>query len=134
MTVEKIVLQKMWDFPVAIDRTIVPQFGKVINFAGNPEMKKFEFVKDWKYDTVELKITADRGDWAQGKNVSFLGWFNDDTFLVNALRHSGGFGLLWSEDTYWREYMKLNANYKLSAYLAAGLPVIVNSCILRDGR
>lgn len=57
------------------------------------------------------------------------GWFNEDTFLVNALKHSGGFGLLWSEDPYFSEYMKLNASYKLSTYLAAGLPVIVKNTI-----
>lgn len=129
LTVKKTVIQKMWDFPVAIDQTVVPKFRKVINFAGNPDSWKFGFVKEWNYNTVELKVTADKGEWAREKNIDFLGWFNDDTFLVNALRHSGGFGLVWSDNTYWCEYMKLNANYKLSAYLAAGIPVIVNSSI-----
>lgn len=129
LTVEKIVIQRMWDFPVAIDQTVTPKFRKVINFAGNPNMRKFEFVKEWNYEAVELKVTVDEGEWAQGKNIGFLGWFNDDVFLVNTLRNSGGFGLLWSNDAYWREYMKVNANYKLSAYLAAGIPVIVNSNI-----
>ncbi len=129
LTVEKVVIQRMWDFPVTVDYAVVPKFGKVINFAGDSNLKKFEFVKEWSYDAVELRITAGKSDWAQGKNISFLGWFNDDTLLVNALRNSGGFGLVWSEDSYWCEYMKLNANYKLSAYLAAGIPVIVNSFI-----
>lgn len=127
LTVEKVVIQRMWDFPVTIDSMVRPKFGRVINFAGSPDLQKFEFVRKWKYDTVELKVTATEEDWAQGKNVSFLGWFNDDTLLVNALRCSGGFGLLWSEDPYFREYMKLNACYKLGAYLAAGIPVIVRS-------
>lgn len=129
MTVKKIVIQKMWDFPVPIDWTIIPQFKKVINFAGNPDSWKFEFVKEWVYDAVELRITSQKADWARGKNISFLGWFNDDVLLVDALRKSGGFGLLWSDDSYWREYMEINANYKLSAYLAAGIPVIVNNNI-----
>lgn len=127
LTVEKTVIHRMWDFPVTIDSFVRPKFGKAINFAGNPDLQKFEFVKEWKYDAVELRITAKEADWAQGKNIRFLGWFNDDTLLVNALRCSGGFGLLWSEDSYWREYMKKNACYKLSAYLAAGIPVIVSS-------
>ena len=129
LTVEKVVIQKMWDFPVTIDQAVHPKFEKVINFAGDAESEKFAFVKEWNYDAVELRITANQADWAQGKNIGFLGWFNDDTFLVNALRNSGGFGLVWSEDPYWCEYMKLNANYKLSAYLAAGIPVIVNNFI-----
>ncbi len=129
LTVRKTVIQKMWDFPVTIDQTIVPKFRKVINFAGNPDLPKFEFVKDWSYDGVELKVTVDKGDWAQGKNIGFLGWFNDDISLLTALRKSGGFGLLWTSDSNWGEYMKMNANYKFSAYLAAGIPVIVSNNI-----
>lgn len=129
LAVEKTVIQHIWDFPVSIDQSVRPKFGKVINFAGNPALDKFKFVKEWSYDAVELRVTAEKADWAQGKNIRSLGWFDDDTFLVNALRHSGGFGLLWSEDPYFSEYMKMNASYKLSAYLAAGIPVIVNNSI-----
>lgn len=127
LTVEKTVIQKMWDFPVTIDSAVRPRFRKIINFAGNSDSEKWKFLKEWNYDAVELRITADKADWTQGKNISLLGWFNNDTFLVNALRNSGGFGLVWSEDPYTREYMKLNLNYKLSAYLAAGIPVILNN-------
>lgn len=126
MTVKKIVIQKMWDFPVPIDWTLIPQFGKVINFAGNPDSWKFEFVKEWPYNSVELRVTSQEADWAKGKNISFLGWFNDDILLANALRKSGGLGLVWTNHSYWEGYMALNANYKISAYLAAGIPVIVN--------
>lgn len=127
LTVEKIVFQKMWDFPVDIDQVITPRFGKKINFAGNPDYEKFAFVKNWDYDAVELDVTANRGDWAQGKNIKFLGWYTNESLLANAIRKNGGFGLVWSEDSCWREYMKLNANYKFSTYLASGIPVIVNS-------
>lgn len=129
LTVDKIIIQRMWDFPVTIDPFVRPPFGKVINFAGNPDSEKFKFIKEWNYDAAELRVTVEKADWEQGKNISLLGWFTDDTILVNALRCSGGFGLLWSEDSYFRDYMKMNANYKFSAYLAAGLPVIVNNSI-----
>lgn len=129
LSVKKAVIQKMWDFPVAIDQTVIPAFRKVINFAGNPDLLKFEFVKDWNYDGVELRVTAEKGDWAQGKKIGFLGWFKNDISLLTALRKSGGFGLVWTNDPYCGEYMKMNANYKFSAYLAAGIPVIVSNCI-----
>ena len=129
LTVEKVVYQRMWDFPVAIDRSVRPRFERVINFAGDPDQEKFKFVKNWSYDAVQMRTTAKSADWAEGKNIHVLGWVQNDTILVNALRCSGGFGLLWSEDTYCSEYMKMNANYKLSMYLAAGLPVIVSSSI-----
>lgn len=129
LNVEKTVIQRMWDFPVEIDQMVTPGFRKIINFAGNPDYEKFAFIKNWNYDSVEMHVTVNDGSWAQGKNIKFLGWFTNDTLLANALRKNGGFGLLWTEDPVWREYMKVNANYKLSAYLAAGIPVIVSKNI-----
>lgn len=130
LRVQKTVIQRMWDCQVSVDRTIVPQFRKVINFAGDPSNEpKLAFARNWKYNQVQLAVTVNGASWTQGKNIQLLGWFNNDNLLVNALRRSGGFGLLWSEDVYWREYMRMNASYKFSTYLAAGIPVIVPSDI-----
>lgn len=125
LTVKKVVFQKMWDHVVRINPfALSSQNKKIINFAGDPE--KFDFVKEWDYTEVQLHLFADSQEWGQGKNIKFMGW-QDDPFLVNSLRESGGFGLVWGTEPYWSEYMKLNASYKLSTYLAAGIPVIVNS-------
>lgn len=129
LTVRKYVVQRMWDCPVSIDFSVTPQYKKLINFAGKIDYLKFSFVQDWKYETVRLAVTAQEGDWEHGANIEFLGWFQDQSTLANTLRKNGGFGLLWTGDEYWMEYMKLNANSKLSLYLAAGLPVIVHSSI-----
>ena len=129
LKVEKKVIHRMWDFPVVIDHKMIPRFNKIINFAGNPEHKKFAFVKNWSYDKIKLAVTVSKGEWGQGKNICYLGWFNNDAILANALRNNGGFGLVWTGDPYCEEYMKLNANCKFSTYLASGLPVIVNSGI-----
>lgn len=126
LNVEKVVIQKMWDYVVSVAGTEKPPFRRVINLAGNPNMdEKYAFAREWKYDGVQLAITANGRDWAKGKNIRFLGGFSNDNFLVNVLRKSGGFGLVWSENPCWREYMKMNVPYMLSAYLAAGIPVIV---------
>lgn len=130
MTVKKVVIQRMWDCMVSVDEAIRTEYRKVINFAGNPNIDpKFSFVKEWNYKDIPLAVTVESGDWAQGKNIRFLGWFDNENLLANALRRSGGLGLLWSEDRYCRKYMKMCACYKLSTYLAAGIPVIVPSDI-----
>lgn len=121
---KKIVLQYMWDHLSQVNPFITPKNNKVINFAGDP--KKFTFVKNWSDHDVKLQIFANKEDWGQDQNIKFMGW-QDDPVLLNMMRTSGGFGLVWSDDPYWSEYMKLNASYKLSTYLAAGIPVIVNS-------
>lgn len=126
LNVKRVVVQKMWDYKVSLGEKARPPFKKLIHFAGNPNAEsKFGFVKKWNYVNVPLSVTTDDGEWAEERNIRFLGWYNDDNLLVNALRKSGGVGLLWSEDSYWCEYMKMNACYKMSTYLAAGLPIIV---------
>lgn len=129
LTVKKIVVQRMFDYVVSVDRSFKPPFRKVMNLAGNPNLDpKLKFCKEWDQDMVELAVTVDEGDWAKKRNVQFLGWFQDDHLLLDALRRNGGFGLLWVEDDpYWSKYIKLNASYKFSTYLAAGIPVIVPS-------
>ena len=129
LKVRKIVIQRMWDCQVLVDTSVIPQFNKQISFAGKTDGDKFSFVQKWKYNNVKLAVTAREGAWKHGENIKFLGWFQNQNALVNVLRNGGGFGLLWTENGYWGEYMKLNACSKLSLYLAAGIPVIVHSSI-----
>ncbi len=131
LAVKKIVIQKMWDAPADIDFTIMPKFRKRINFAADVVTYPRPFVQNWSSDEVELAVTADEGNytWAENKKIHFLRWFNNENSLTDALRRSGGFGLLWHDDPVWIEYMKRNACCKLSTYLSAGLPVIINSSI-----
>ena len=125
LTVKKVVVQRMFDGALSVDTTKKPRFEKVINFAGNPNGDKCAFIREWRHNNIQLAVTANDGEWAQDKNIRFLGWFNNDNLLADALRNSGGFGVLWSDDPIWREYIKINASYKFSTYLASGIPVIV---------
>lgn len=131
LTVPKIVIQKMWDAPIDIDFTKKLIFRKRINFAANVVMVPRPFVRNWNNDRVELAVTADPGEyaWAKDRNICFLGWFNNENSLANALRKSGGFGLYWHDDPVWKEYMKYNTGCKVGTYLGAGLPVIVHNSV-----
>lgn len=122
MVVEKVVIQEFWDHVCSVDPTVVPHYEPLISFIGDVE--KFDFVKNWDNDDVKLLLTAPKQAFGNGKNIEFVGW-QDDPVLLSTLRSRGGFGLVWGEEPYWREYMKLNASYKLSTYLAAGLPVLI---------
>lgn len=131
LTVEKVVIQRMWDSVVDIEGMERPRFRRRVNFAADVINYSRPFVLNWSSHTVELAVTAEPGEysWAQDRNIHMIGWYNNENLLVNALRKSGGFGLLWHDDPVWIEYMKLNATCKLGTYLAAGLPVVVRSSI-----
>lgn len=129
LSVNKIIIQRMWDSPILIDSAIIPRFNKVIQFAGDINTQKFSFARDWAYDTVKLIVTEKESAWAEGKNIDCIGWFSNENFMADVFRRNGGFGLLWTEDVVCKEYMKHNACCKLSTYLAAGLPVIVSNSI-----
>lgn len=119
------VVQHFWDhYPCQINYFVTPQNNKVINFAGNAD--KFDFVNNWGNPRVKLQVFSDPCKKFEDQNLEFMGWKNDP-ILLEELRRSGGFGLVWSEEPYWSEYMTMNTSYKLSTYLAAGIPIIVNS-------
>ena len=119
------VVQHFWDHPINnINYSITPQNNKVINFAGNAQ--KFKFIKNWHNPNIKLQVFSNPKQSYPEQNLEITGW-QSDPVLLDTLRHTGGFGLLWDENSYWAEYIKINASFKTSTYLAAGIPLIVNS-------
>ena len=78
------------------------------------------FPQQWNFD-VPLKLYT--SEQCTGENVQVMGWMERAALLLELSK--GGFGLVWYGSEYWHEYMKYNNTIKLSAYLAAGIPVIV---------
>lgn len=121
LKVEKIVIQKMWDQTHQLE-LYTPKFEKKLYFSGNPS--RFPYIPDWKYSTplhVYTNETVETND-----NVIIEGWRTKQELLLELSK--GGFGLVWGnsenpEDE--RDYYKMNISYKLSTYLAAGIPVVV---------
>lgn len=119
LTVQKVLIQHVWDHTIEafINR---PAFNRVVNFAGNPA--RFPFVNSWRYPHA-LNLYSDAGVSEPDLNVNHQGWKFKEELLVS-LNRNGGFGLVWiqGEDS---DYYNKNVSYKLSTYIAAGLPVIV---------
>ncbi len=130
LSLEKIIVRRMYDCAVWVDRSVQPPFRRAMNLMGTPDWDpRLQFCRQWGEAGIQLVVAAQEGDWAEQRNVRFLGQLQGEPLLLDAFRHSGGFGLLWTEEPRWREWVKRNASYELSAYLAAGLPVIVPSGI-----
>lgn len=119
LTTEKILIQQLWDYPT---EAIVqrPKNKKRLNFSGSSE--RFHFVNDWKYETPLHLFAPERLD-NHDINVVSHGWKYRDELLYE-LAQNGGFGLVWFQ-TYDSHYYEWNMSYKLSTYLASGIPVIV---------
>ncbi len=114
----KFVIQELWDYTTDIKFSQTPRFQKEIHFAGNPS--KFLFPQQWSFD-VPLKVYTT--ELCTGKTAQNMGWMDFSSLLLELAK--GGFGLVWYGDEYWHQYMKYNNTFKLSTYLAAGIPVIV---------
>ena len=124
-----VIYQEVWDHVTSLDLPGHPRFEPVLKFAGH--MERFPFVKDWE-STTRLEVFS-RGNFVAKGNVHIQGWLYDEQLLRRL--HEGGYGLVWSEDIeaqHEREYSEMNASYKFSTYLAAGLPLIVNKGMAKE--
>lgn len=122
LTVKKIIIQELWDLPHNLDLH-KPSFQKKLIFAGNPT--RFPHILNWQQETP-LHVYAEKEEDKDYSRIQLEGWRNKQELLFDLSK--GGFGLVWgnsekSEDEL--DYYKLNISYKLSTYLAAGLPVVV---------
>lgn len=118
LTVDKIIIQEMWDNTTDI-KLGKPNFNNVINFSGSP--KRFNIVNSWSINT-KLKVFSKDFD-VKNNNVDYEGWYDNSELLIK-LNKNGGFGLVW-EQSWDSEYYTTNVSFKLSTYLAAGIPAIV---------
>ena len=124
LTVDKILIQRMWDHPYDLPLH-QPQFERKLYFAGNTE--RFPHLSNWNYATP-MEIFSEPQPSAEGANVSYLGWKNRPELLLELSK--GGLGLVWGveeDPTQEPEYYSLNISHKSATYLAAGIPVIVPS-------
>jgi len=117
LTVKKTLIQGMWDHPTHLPLQKA-QNRKVIHFPGNPE--RFSFVTKWA-EATPLHLYTNRHAELPA-NVVMKGYLPEEQLLLEMSQ--GGFGLVWMDD-HDKGYQKLYCPYKLGAFIAAGIPVIV---------
>lgn len=125
LTVAKVVYQNLWDHPTSYQPGPIG-FKRELTFLGSQD--RFPFTKHWTQAT-DLRLFTQVNDPAPQPHVTYAGFVPEERLLAQLNR---GFGLCWSENTPTqneRDYSRLNASYKLSTYLAAGMPVIANQDI-----
>lgn len=123
-----VIYQNLWDHVTTFEPQD-PEFKRELTFLGS--QNRFPFTQQWNYET-KLNLFAHVDNEDANLNINYRGFYPGDELLKQL---NSGFGLCWSENTEQqdeREYSKLNASYKLSTYLAAGLPVIANQGIATE--
>lgn len=124
VTVKKFVIQNIWDVPIDFISNSEPKYLPRINFAGSGE--KFGITEKLKSSDIELEIYENKPAGIDvPSTVHYHGYVTERQLLTEL--HEGGFGLAWSENEYLKTYTKYNASYKVSSYLRAGIPLIVDS-------
>ncbi|MEY8394242.1 glycosyltransferase [Lachnospiraceae bacterium 45-P1] len=126
----KFVIWELRDYTTQLNSLDLGKPERKLHFAGNPD--RFPFLHTWDY---EIPLNVYSNQECRGKHVQRMGWMPSDRLLLEL--SGGGFGLVWYGNEYGRRYLSANSSLKLSAYLAAGIPVIVprgisNQCMIEE--
>lgn len=117
LTVQNYLIQELWDYETEIP-VQYPRYQNLIHFPGNPS--RFPFVLDWNYG-VKLHLYSN-DIILENNHLRKFSWRPTEQLIMEMSQ--GGFGLIWHLDDDL-EYMSIYCPYKLSIFIAAGIPVIV---------
>ena len=117
LTVEKICYQTMFDYVVDANLDKHAFVRKMI-FTGSP--KRFPFINQYQGTTPIDLYGLDQAD--QNSNTIYRGQRMGEALLWEMSK--GGYGLVWAEDNQY-EYYKMNLPFKVTTFLAAGIPLII---------
>ncbi len=126
----KFIIQEIWDYTTQLKSLDSGRLKRELHFAGKPD--RFPFLNTWDY-SMPIKVYSDQ---KCGRNcVEQMGWLPSDRLLLELSK--GGLGLVWYGSEEGRQYLSRNSSLKLSAYLAAGIPVVVprgisNQCMIEE--
>ena len=116
-----------WDYYVSGLISLLKDFKRTLNYAGNLDPNKATFIDEIKDVLIDVYGWADK-DRKFSDNINYKGAVMPEE-LPSKLNH--GFGLVWDGDIQqngqngYGSYLEYNWSHKFSLYLASGLPVIV---------
>lgn len=128
LKVKHTVSLDLMDHPINFEFSHPAKFHKSISYAGSYDPNKCSFIRNWNYSDVKCRIYSKPQDWLDKQNVEFVSW-KDNVELLYDLRNNGGFGMNWTDNDNWAKYSSINDSFKLSTYIAAGIPLVAQSSI-----
>ncbi len=115
-----IVYQTIWDYPTELEVTL-HQWVKRFIFTGEPD--RFPFVTGYQGKTPLHLFSFREPEGIAEHNIVWKGYLEEAALLMEIAR--GGFGLVWCDEAYYKQYYCMNQPYKLGVFLAAGIPVVI---------
>lgn len=126
LTVKKTISLDLMDHVTPFEFSHPAQFHHSISYAGSYDPNKSDFIRNWNYPDVRFRIYSKPQDWFDQQNLEFVSW-KDEAELLYDLRNNGGFGMNWTDNENWEKYSAINDSFKLSTYIAAGIPLVAQS-------
>lgn len=118
-----VLIQGIWDHYSTLDLSPPLSLSRSVKFPGSPE--KFKIASQWSQE-ISLDIYCTDNQIEVPEHVTLHPFLSDDALLLEL--NKGGFGLVWAENTEnmpTKDYSTMCHSYKLSTYLAAGIPLLV---------
>ncbi len=117
-----IIYQKIWEMPGYPQYTI-HRNRKVFLFTGNVD--RFPFLKEYSGKTLIEQFDGQKPDRENDQSFLWKGYREPHKLMSEIAQ--GGFGLVWSDEEYFKRYYSWNQPHKLGFNLAAGIPVVIRN-------
>jgi len=120
LTQNNVLYQTVWDHKTDSVYTVHQKHHRMF-FTG--EYSRFPFLANYHGNTPIFQYATAQPERENDISFQYQGFRSPDALLH--ILSEGGFGLVWSEETYFDRYYSFNQPHKLGFFLAAGIPVIV---------